>query len=768
MRVVMSVLLMLASASVTQAEPLTGVVLRENGSPAAGAQVHAAAVFQSPPWRLSTTTDDKGVFRLDLPPVSGHVRYTLVARWQTQGAETWDAWEMNGKAVSMQGQKLPSQVLRLRTAGHLRGRLLQVEDDRPIAGASVFVDTGEVVQTDKQGVFEIAGLSMKAHNLIPAARGRIRQYVLFDTTSSPDSELELKLPRGAVVMGRVIDENGQAVPSAYFWLPASGTALTLNGWDETCAADGSFEYGGFIPGRLSYALQVGAPGFQSQALTKFDVKHATDVFEAIVQLHKAPATLPAKPGSAPAPSETESAAVELPRRTIAGVVRDAQGNAVKSATIRWGTFQWDGSVKSVTTNDAGRFALERVPQGKGAILAIADGFAPQFVPVEADGTRAEVSLSRGVTVRGVVVGTSGAPVARAQIISIVHCFETGFCNAIWLNDRAAETNDQGAFEIHAVPAVGVQFDILKEGFSDQRGVNLTLDGEVNEIKLAAGGAVNGRVIDHQEQPVRNFKIRVRIPRSIGRNEKAGGYYAGFDWYGITFTRNDGVFTLTDLGAHTWMRTIVTSPGIGRAVLDRVQSLPLDQLGDPTDLTIHLTPFEPLAVKVEEATSGKPVADVTVGLLEDEVRAGPGRPFNWGSDERGATRAGTNATGEARFEEPACEDGTIVVSAPGFARRRIAWTDGAAQVTVALEPEAWLEGRVRLKGKPLHEGSVRLRSSESDYLSIDLAETAGRYQFDRLAAGEYQLDVSGKNGQSIHSLKVSLEAGPALEENIDLD
>jgi hypothetical protein len=609
---------------------------------------------------------------------------------------------------------------------------------------------------------------MKAHSLIPSARGRLRQYVLFDTTNSRDTDLELRLPRGAVIHGRVVDEGGQPVASAYISRASSGTALTLNGWDEPCAADGSFEYGGLSPERLFYGLQAHAPGFQSQTLN-VEVKQPTDVFEREVRLVKSAGTPPATDaGSAPAAVKNEPAAVELPRRTIAGAVHDADGAPVKGAKIRWGTFQWDASVQSVATDDAGRFALKRVPEGKGAVLAIADGYAPQFAPVAADGTRVDVILSRGATVRGMVVGTSGAPVPRVRIVPIVHCFETGFCNPIWIDERSAATNEKGAFEILAVPEAGVQFDILKEGFTEQRGVNLTLDGEVNEIKLLAGGALCGRVFDLQERPVRNFKIRVMIPRNIDRNEKAGGYYAGFDWYGVTFTRNDGVFTMTDIGTGTWMRLIVTSPGVGRAILNRVQSQALDQLGDSSDLTIPLDPYVPLVVRVDEAKSGKPVVDARVSLVEDVIAAGPGRAFNWGYDDLWTARARTNDKGAARFEEPACEDGTILVSAPGFARQRIAWTDGATDVSVSLQPEARLEGKVVLKGKPLQEGYVRLSSTENDSMSVNLNESPGRYRFDQLPAGDYRLDVSGRNGQSLYSVRLALAVGERLEEDLELE
>ena len=251
------------------------------------------------------------------------------------------------------------------------------------------------------------------------------------------------------------------------------------------------------------------------------------------------------------------------------------------------------------------------------------------------------------------------------MIPVTHCLDTGVCNPIWFDERATETDDAGRFEIDAVPSAGVSFDILREGYSEQRDVTLKLDGAPNDIQLQTGGAIRGTVVDRDGKPVRNFKIRVMIPRGLERGEPGGGYYAGFDWYGISFTRDDGVFVLSGIGANSRMRLIVSSPGVGRAVLNRVKAQPLDQLSPPHDLTIELQPYTPLAVQAVDARSGQPIADALVTLLEDNADFSHG--FNWGYHDLWGVRQRTDAQGWATFVEPACEDGTILVHAAGFAR-----------------------------------------------------------------------------------------------------
>jgi hypothetical protein len=763
MRVFIGLLPLLLVVSIADAEQLTGVVLRDDGSPAQGATVSVAAVFHSPPVRLNTTANEKGAFVVNLEQMRESSRYSLAVRWQSQGAVVTETADADGKPVGIQGQKLPPLVVRLRQGGRLHGRVLREEDGGPIADSRLFLDTGEVLTTNDQGEFELTGLEMRSHSLIPVSSGRVRQYVLFDTTLRPAAELELRLPRGAVFKGRILDERGQPISGAYFTRASSGNALTLNGWDELCAADGSYEYGGLSAQRLFYNIEVHSPGYRSQSVSS-DITSPTPIVQRDIHLTRTPERGPAstKPESAETTLRT-ALTVELPRRTIAGVVHDDNGQPIGDATVRWGTFLWDSTAPSTQTGSGGKYALARVPDDKGAIMVVAEGFAPQFVLVQARANQVEVTLTRGTIVRGVVRGSAGKPIAGVQIIPLLHCLETGYCSAIWLNERSAETDDNGEFRIDALPVAGVMFDILKDGYSDRRNVTLSAD-KFNEIQLHSGGAIRGLVLDPQRQSVRNFKIRLMIPRIREKNERAGGYYAGFDWYGVSYTREDGVFVLTDIGALAWMRLIVSSPGVGRAVLDRIQSEPLDQLSPPEKLVIPLDPFTPLAVQVRDAKSGEPIADAQVALLEDEIEFSQ---FNWGYHDLWAVRTRTNSTGAAVFAEPTCFDGTILVTATGYARKRVAWTDMAQRITVDLEPAAAFRGEVRLVSKLVAEGYVKLNSDSRDHFSVNLHDNGGRFEFDRLPPGLYTLEVTGTGGKLLHTAKVTLEAGVPHVEVVTL-
>jgi protocatechuate 3,4-dioxygenase beta subunit len=760
MRTLIALSAVLVICSPMRAEVLTGVVFNDEGKPAAGASIHAAALFHSPPLRKNAVANQQGVFEIDLAALGG--RYVLAVRWQRQGADLNKALDEIGQSVEIKGQQLPPLVIRLRQGGQLRGKLLRAEDDGPIAGAKLFLDTGELLTSDENGAFEVNGLPMKDHSLIPAAAGRLRQYVLFDTTLRPESELEIRLARGAVIRGHVVDEHGRPIPGAYLTRASSGNALTLNGWDEACKPDGTFEYGGLSAEKLFYNLQARAPGYGEGPISA-EIDDPTAVIEETIRLKKIHAPAPHDEKTLTAKATDQRRAAQLSLRTISGTVTDIDGRKLSGARVRWGTFLWDASAKEATTDELGNYLLPSVPGAKGAVLVIADAHAPKFAPLDEQKTHLDVVLSPGSSVHGVVHGMSGAPVAGALVILVTACQEAGYCNPIWLKERSTHSDDQGRFTIAAVPEVGATYDVLKDGYSEKRNLVLKTGAADNDVQLPIGGAVRGRIVDGRGRPVRNFKVRAMIPRVREPREPVGGYYAGFDWYGVTYTSADGVFVLTDIAADRWLRLIVSSPGIGRAVLDRVKSEPLDALPAPDKLSIELKPYSRLTVRVFEAGSEKPLVGAHVSLLEDEPEFSAG--FNWGYHDLTSVRRHTSDDGAARFDTPACEDGTLIVRATGMARKRLAWTDGAPEIRVSLDPAAALQGEVQFGQQRLGEGYARLVSAAKDFYSVGLAASEGRFEFNQLPAGNYTLSIIGKGNQQLDSRMLKLDAGKAQTEII---
>jgi hypothetical protein len=222
--------------------------------------------------------------------------------------------------------------------------------------------------------------------------------------------------------------------------------------------------------------------------------------------------------------------------------------------------------------------------------------------------------------------------------------------------------------------------------------------------------------------------------------------------------------MTGVRAGAPLRLVVSSPGVGRAIVERLPAVALDELDKAEAPTIRLEPFVPLKVRVLSAETGRPIAAARVGLMEDELRATGA--FYWGQDDLWMTRTWTDAEGRAVFAEPEAVDGTLIVTAPGYARQRVSWPGGSQGIEVRLAPECELSGTVVAEGKPLAEGYLLLQTAENDSFSVSLYDTRGRFHFDGLSAGEYELSLFDANGQTVYERKVSLTPGKQTLEPIE--
>ena len=201
------------------------------------------------------------------------------------------------------------------------------------------------------------------------------------------------------------------------------------------------------------------------------------------------------------------------------------------------------------------------------------------------------------------------------------------------------------------------------------------------------------------------------------------------------------------------------------MLDRVKTQSLDTLEPAEKLTIALAPYRPLTVKVLDAVSGEPIATALVGLLEDQPELG--QRFSWGYDDLYAERTRSDASGIARFAEPNCQDGAVMVVAPGYAREHVAWIDNTDELVVRMRRGAAVRGEVRLDGKLLAGGYMRLTTAGNESMTADLEAGAGRFDFDRLSEGEATLVVTPGTGAAPVTCKIKLTAGETLNERIDL-
>ncbi|MDB2687551.1 carboxypeptidase regulatory-like domain-containing protein, partial [Mariniblastus sp.] len=614
------------------------------------------------------------------------------------------------------------------------------------------------------GAFSIDGLPMTEHSLIAVAPGRLRQYINFDTTKRPDAELELRLSRGKSFSGKITDEDGTPIPDALISRSTSGTLLTLNGFDQACENDGTFKYDGVGLLLTSFDAYVKASGYVTQDVFIDLTKQTLPP----IRLKKAAVKNVAADDAAGLeangkPNRQNARLTTMPRKTFRGIVRDNAGKPVSGAEVRWGSIFKQSIADRAVTDSDGKFVMEQVPAGEDAVLVIADGFAPKYKAVPATTKKpspeVEVVLDRGKQVRGVVINADGQPMADVDIFPLGYF---GGMGRIWIGERVAKTNEKGEFKIDAI-GEGLRFDVLKKAYTEKRNLEFVYGDLRNEIVLEPAGAIVGTVVDENDKPVRNFNVRLEIPREHDQDEKCGNYYAGFGWYGVSFTRDDGTFVLSGMNADHWMRLIVRAPGVGFAIVDRSPSEPLDQLSPFDQNVIRLQQFKPLSVHVIHADSKKPLPDATVIFLEDEPDFPYG--FNWAYDGRKKKRFATDESGTAVFSEPACNDGTIAVSAAGYARKHTSWSDDTNTVTIELVPESTLSGTVHFRERPVEVGFVGLTNDIDQVSSI--INSKGEFSFDQIAPGDYELVTADLNGEETYKQQVTVKEGEAKDIQIQI-
>jgi RNA polymerase sigma factor (sigma-70 family) len=242
--------------------------------------------------------------------------------------------------------------------------------------------------------------------------------------------------------------------------------------------------------------------------------------------------------------------VRLPRGVLVrGLVAEAgSGRPVAGAGVqfRWGGEDGPGGVRRLLTafdrieltGADGRFALA-VPPGPGYLMI--QGPTPDYVHEEVDsemvyygrrgGTRLypdaavrldlpakgepkelAVTLRRGATVRGRLVGPDGRPVARAVMLHRLHVYH----DLSW--HFAAEARD-GVFEVHGLdPEKAVPVYFLDP--ATQSGAVARLSGKQAgqelTVTLAPCGRATARYVDGRGKPVADYRAAPDIVVTPGR------------------------------------------------------------------------------------------------------------------------------------------------------------------------------------------------------------------------------------------------------------
>jgi hypothetical protein len=746
-------LAVLACANIFAAVPvskdsLRGIVYSADGSPAAGAVVWAAKISYGPLQRQETITDADGRYTLPLDPGS----WNVWARRGTQGGEG----PARHESVEIAAGRAPEPVtIYLEERGTFRGRLLEAEARKPIAGGRLFLDAGLVLTTGADGGFEVGGLYRGNHEAFTVAPGRLRMRVLFDTTARADTELDVPVPRAGKIVGRVTDQEGKPIPGSYVGRHTSGSYFSINALFVACDGEGRFEYDDAAPPDQPTRLSAGAPGYAVEERTGLSSPADGKSLELHFRLRPQPG---AQPGAAAADGEK--------RRLVSGIVRDPGANPLAGVVVRWGYQPYVG-VAQTKTDAGGRFHLT-VPDKAEFLAILPRDFAPEFPRVDAGGEKQiDVTLRFGHSARGRVLDDTGKPIKNVRVVPVVPSPDPRIGNPCWLSEMAVRTDAEGRFVLKGIPD-HARFDFLKPDLSDVRNHELALDGVANAVTMQYGGAISGRVLDRDGKPIRNIRVLVGAPRQRQQGDRLTGFFAGYSGIGVRFTSADGSFVLTGVGAGSVYRITALAEGHGEAVADRVTAVPVNRLGSTEPVMLRAGPAIPLRVRAL-GTDGKAIADARVTLVNGDPRLD--RSFAWGYDDaswENMVRGRTGSDGWANFPALGFGGATVLVRAPGYARNRAPWRNIEKELTIELASEAVLAGEARdAAGRPLQDFYVSLMSGEDQISTSAGPDDKGHFRIDELPARTWTLTVRAADGrQTLHEDQITLKAGETKEVKIE--
>jgi protocatechuate 3,4-dioxygenase beta subunit len=318
-----------------------------------------------PGGRLQAVTGLDGRYRLGPIAADVSMRVTAVGHGDAERAIRLGNTVRAAAAAGQPAERVEDFVLvvadatldgRVRDAAGFPVRSAQVTidgDDRHAAGRSAI--------TDDDGRFSIAGLAAGTYRL----QVKHPQFPAVRAQGSTGTAAELTLLFGGGIEGLVRDAHTSG--------PIAAARVVATGPDDgsheiATAADGSFSIMPVAAG--SWTLAVTAPGYVPAAAQIVDVKA----------------------GREPGQVTSRDVRFQLERgATVAGTVRDANGQRVGGATVRAGQVE-------VRSDVEGKFRLSDVPTGRTEVTADLDGaHGSVIVPLRPGDEVLTLELAIGVT-----------------------------------------------------------------------------------------------------------------------------------------------------------------------------------------------------------------------------------------------------------------------------------------------------------------------------------------------------------------------------------
>jgi uncharacterized GH25 family protein len=505
-------------------------------------------------------------------------------------------------------------VLRMKPGKTLRVKVVSQTTGAPIPGARVrlvYTDGDRDHTTDGKGEVELLALTSEVWNVEAAATGYAAAAQNVNLQDALSAAIELRLPPGADVVGRVRDPEGR---------PVAGVGVSARSRDYqggqfshmTTDADGRYQLEHLPLGNLQ--LYVSKLDYVREALS-FRLDMAGE------KLTLVDVTLKPRPHGG----------------SVRGVVTDRQGRPIAGAEIT-NDGRSSNEVRRATTDAKGEYLLDNVYLGSigHEMVVRAKGFAPRAVEFK-PGTATQpaevnVTLDPGHRIAGRVLDAAGNPVRGVNVYYAGGNYWPAGVGG------SGTTDSQGRFGFDSLPDAAT-FTFVAVGYTEIEGRALRLDGDaVVTVVLTAQGVIRGRVVDAVTgRPVPRFNVGLGISPDRQPGEPVGGLTTDRTDLGETFGASDGRFLLKDLMAGMPHQVCVTADGYRRQIIRRVVA---DVEARAEAVEVRLTPEDPaklLTVRgklVDHRGNGVRGAELRLIAAADRPADRTAYPFNWDMVESG--------------------------------------------------------------------------------------------------------------------------------------
>ena len=410
------------------------------------------------------------------------------------------------------------------------------------------------------------------------------------------------------------------------------------------------------------------------------------------------------------------AAAAPSRFTLEATVVDAEGNPLDAFTVKVLVRGTQEPQVHALTDAAGRLDLA-IEEPFDAIAVDAPGHATWFhssvVSLEGRYDVGRIQLGRERILGGRVIdAATGAPVAGAVVryVPLEGMFGTSSRANMQRIGSSVTTNADGDFTLDDLPSRNVHLLVAAEGYAfDARGIALPASTDRLEIPLESGATIEG-TLSLTSGGMTAGEVRLSPAETLWTwTEEAVGL--------------DGRFRFEHVTPGSYRLSVRSTSGVAERRDVHVVN------GDHLVFELHLEPLGGVSGWIDGLQEGE---SVWISVYRND-------------DPRSRVRGSDQTFGNGPFEMRGLSDGSYEVRATVAGGRKLSTpvevVDGAGIANFAFVGRSQLSGRVLAGTRPLPRMNVAVTplhpSLPSAYM---LTDDAGRFEFNGLSDGEYEIEV----------------------------